>query len=199
VIRESEQGAEGAGGAVAGGAATGGAATGRAVAGGAVAAAPAGRSVAGVDLGFEGFYRREFPAAVRLAGLLTGSQSAAEDVVQDAMSGVYRSYDSLRAPQAYLRRSVVNGARSWLRDERRRREKAERAGLAEERNREPAEAGRELLEAIHCLPYRQQVVVVARYWGGWSEADIAAALGCRTGTVKSLGSRAMARLRAEVD
>ena len=41
-------------------------------------------------------------------------------------------------------------------------------------------------------------MIVARYWGGWSEAEIARALGCRPGTVKSLASRALDRLRGEV-
>jgi DNA-directed RNA polymerase specialized sigma24 family protein len=42
------------------------------------------------------------------------------------------------------------------------------------------------------------VVIVARYWLGWSEAEIARALDCRPGTVKSLASRALAQLRQEV-
>jgi RNA polymerase sigma factor (sigma-70 family) len=145
--------------------------------------------------GFEGFYRREYGGAVRLAALLTGSQSAAEDIVQDAMSAVYRAFESLSVPEAYLRRAVVNGARSWLRDERRRRDKASRLGW----ERVAADGvDRDVMEAIGRLPYRQQVVVVARYWGGWSEAEIAAALGCRQGTVKSLAARAIARLRKEL-
>jgi len=41
-------------------------------------------------------------------------------------------------------------------------------------------------------------VIVGRYWGGWSEAEIANSLGCRPGTVKSLASRALNRLRREV-
>jgi RNA polymerase sigma factor (sigma-70 family) len=145
--------------------------------------------------GFDGFYRREYGRAVRLAGLLTGSQPAAEDVVQDAMSAVYRAFESLSVPEAYLRRAVVNGARSWLRDERRRRDKAFRLGS----ERTVADGvDRDVMKAIRRLPYRQQVVVVARYWGGWSEAEIAAVLGCRQGTVKSLAARAMARLRKEI-
>jgi DNA-directed RNA polymerase specialized sigma24 family protein len=42
-------------------------------------------------------------------------------------------------------------------------------------------------------------VIVTRYWAGWSEAEIAEALGCRPGTVKSLASRALDRLRKEVE
>ncbi|MGH9102676.1 MAG: RNA polymerase sigma factor, partial [Acidimicrobiales bacterium] len=56
----------------------------------------------------------------------------------------------------------------------------------------------ELFDLVGTLRYRQRVVIVARYWGGWSEAEIARMLGCRPGTVKSLASRALARLRQEV-
>ncbi|MGH3631081.1 MAG: sigma-70 family RNA polymerase sigma factor [Sciscionella sp.] len=145
---------------------------------------------------FADFYRLEYDRAVRLAWLLTGSQAAAEDVVQDAMTGVYRLFERLDAPGAYLHRAVVNGARSRSRDERRQRERVarlEREGAAVDVD----DAG--LLELISGLPYRQRVVIVGRYWAGWSEADIARALGCRRGTVKLLASRALNRLRQELE
>jgi DNA-directed RNA polymerase specialized sigma24 family protein len=41
-------------------------------------------------------------------------------------------------------------------------------------------------------------VIVTRYWLGWSEAEIAQALNCRPGTVKSLASRALSQLRQEI-
>jgi RNA polymerase sigma factor (sigma-70 family) len=144
---------------------------------------------------FEDFYRREYEQAVRLAWLLTGSRAGAEDVVQDAMSGVYRSFERVESAGGYLRRAVVNRARSWQRDERRQRDR--RTLLAHERiGIDTVDRG--LLDAVGRLPYRQRVVIVTRYWGGWSESDIARALGCRPGTVKSLASRALTRLRTEV-
>lgn len=145
---------------------------------------------------FADFYRLEYDQAVRLAWLLTGSQAAAEDVVQDAMTGVYRSFDQLQSPDAYLHRAVVNRARSRSRDERRQQERVARL-VREHAAIDPDDVG--LLELIGRLPYRQRVVVVGRYWAGWSEADIARALGCRRGTVKSLASRALNRLRNELE
>jgi RNA polymerase sigma factor (sigma-70 family) len=145
---------------------------------------------------FSDFYRLEYDRAVRLAWLLTGSQAAAEDVVQDAMTGVYRLFDQLQSPGAYLHRAVVIRARSRSRDERRQQERVARL-IHEHAATDPDDAG--LLELIGRLPYRQRVVVVGRYWAGWSEADIAQALGCRRGTVKSLASRALNRLRNELE
>lgn len=151
-------------------------------------------SAAKAGEGFADFYRREHDASMRLAWLLTGSRAAAEDVVQDAMTSVFRAYDRIAWPSAYLRRSVVNATRSRARDERRHRERLlHREPLPAD---EPGDAA--LLESIAELPYRQRVVIVARYWGGWSEQEIARVLGCRPGTVKSLASRALNRLRTEV-
>jgi DNA-directed RNA polymerase specialized sigma24 family protein len=55
---------------------------------------------------------------IRMAVLLLGDQSSAEDVVQDAFLGLYRGASRLRDPAnavAYLRTSVLNGCRSVLR------------------------------------------------------------------------------------
>ena len=51
---------------------------------------------------------------------------------------------------------------------------------------------------IATLPARQQTVVVLRYYGDWTTAEIADALGTRPGTVKSLLHRALARLRDQL-
>ena len=56
----------------------------------------------------------------------------------------------------------------------------------------------ELLDAVDALPYRQKAVIVLRYYEDLRERDIATALGCRPGTVKSLASRALQRLAQEI-
>ena len=145
---------------------------------------------------FSDFYRREYERAVRLAWLLTGSQSVAEDAVQDAMTAMYRRFDGINSPRAYLRRSVINAAKSRQRNEQRWQER--RSLVDGERSAAESAADLELLDAIGRLPYRQRVVIVARYWGEWSELEIAQALDCRPGTVKSLASRALKRLRSEI-
>jgi DNA-directed RNA polymerase specialized sigma24 family protein len=63
------------------------------------------------------YVRHRLPL-VRMAILLVGDQASAEDVVQDAFIGLHRNRDKIRDPQAavgYLRRSVINHARSVLR------------------------------------------------------------------------------------
>jgi RNA polymerase sigma-70 factor (sigma-E family) len=147
-------------------------------------------------LAFEDFYRREYPRAVRLAFLLTRSGAAAEDVVQEAFAAAHRRFAGIESPTSYLRASVVNGCRRWhrtaARDERRLRR-----SLPIDTVTEPVSG--DLLDAVAALPYRQRAVIVLRYWADCSEQDIARALGCRPGTVKSLASRALTRLREEVE
>jgi RNA polymerase sigma-70 factor (sigma-E family) len=143
---------------------------------------------------FEHFYRSEHADAVRLAHLLTGSPTAAEDIVHDAFTRLHDRLPHLDRPAAYLRVTIVNLCRRWHRH--RHREMA-----ASSPNVEPATVtsdARELLDVLDALPYRLKAVLVLRYWADLSEADIADALGCRPGTVKTWAARGLARLRKEL-
>lgn len=142
----------------------------------------------------EEFYRARFPDAVRLAHLLSGDASIAEDIAQDAFDRVRRRFDRLAAPWPYLRVAVVNGCRSLHRSRLREATRIRKVGPALESQL----GARELLDAVDALPYRQKAVIVLRYYEDLSEADIAVVLGCRPGTVKSLASRALQRLSQEV-
>jgi RNA polymerase sigma factor (sigma-70 family) len=53
--------------------------------------------------------------------------------------------------------------------------------------------------AIRRLPARQRTVLVLRYHQDLPEQEVAKLLGIPVGTVKSLGSRAMARLRQDLE
>jgi RNA polymerase sigma-70 factor (sigma-E family) len=141
--------------------------------------------------------------AVRLAYLLTGDRSLAEDLVQDAFVKLAGRFADLRdsgAFEAYLRKTVVNLARMHFR-----RRRVERAYLDRER-REPARqatlpdvaAYEEMKEALLLLPHRQRAALVLRYYEDLSEAQIAEVLRCRPGTVKSLLSRGIAELRTHI-
>jgi RNA polymerase sigma factor (sigma-70 family) len=48
-----------------------------------------------------------------------------------------------------------------------------------------------VVQALGTLPARQREVLVLRYYGGLSEAEIAEATGISKGTVKSTASRAL--------
>jgi len=145
------------------------------------------------DQDFSDFYRVEYPGMVRLAVSLTGDVDRAEDIVQDAFARLHGRFASLDRPGGYLRTAVVN----LCRDQRRR-------GVLEQReSRRPAPGSlsleaSEMIDVLLHLPFKQRAVLVLRYWGDWTEAEIAEAVGCRPGNVKSLASRGLDTLRREV-
>jgi RNA polymerase sigma factor (sigma-70 family) len=51
---------------------------------------------------------------------------------------------------------------------------------------------------VEALAPRQRAVVVLRYYEDLSEQEIAAVLGCATGTVKATASAALRNLRAAI-
>jgi RNA polymerase sigma-70 factor (sigma-E family) len=141
-------------------------------------------------------YRERYVPMVRLAYLMVGSTTVAEDLVQDAFARMHRHWDNAEHPRAYLRTAVVNACRSHLR----------RLALERAYRRHPAALSDtvlphadELFDALAALPSRQRAALVLRFYEDLSEADIAVALGCRPGTVKSLLHRGLAELRRVVD
>lgn len=144
--------------------------------------------------GFGEFYSAEWHATVRLAALLTQQSAGADDLAQDAFTRVYLNWERATYPKAYLRATLVNVCRQWQRVKGR-----ERARLPLIARLDSVDfVAHELADAVAALPYRQRAVLVLRYYADFSEAEIAEALGCRSGTVKSLASRALARLRKEI-
>jgi RNA polymerase sigma-70 factor (sigma-E family) len=148
----------------------------------------------------EELYLRHAPDAVRLAYLLTGNRSLAEDLVQEAFVRVTGKLLHLRNPgdfHAYLRLSVVNLARSHGRHRSVERRYLERS--ADPRAQvviDPDPADRDAMRAALLeLPVRQRSAIVLRYYEDLSESQIADVLRCRPGTVKSLLSRGLERLR----
>jgi RNA polymerase sigma-70 factor (sigma-E family) len=158
-------------------------------------------------------YQAHALGLTRLAHVMLGDRTGAEDVVQEAFDGLYRHWDRLKdtrkAPQ-YLRSSVLNGCRTELRRGRRRgarlrydaADSAEPpAGGAEQSAEAAVMAGedrREVLAAITRLPNRQREVLVLRYYLDEPDADIASSLGITAGTVRSTLHRALASLGADL-
>jgi len=147
--------------------------------------------------GFDIVYSAQYLPLVRLAYLTTGCLPAAEDVVQDAFIEWYRRRDQVHHPVAYLRRAVVSRCVSWLR----RRALERRYGAAGYAEILVADAGDASVvrDALARLGHRQRAAVFLRYYLDLPEVEIAAALGCRPGTVKSLLHRALGVLREQLD
>ena len=152
-------------------------------------------------LTLEDLYRQHRMRFVRLAILLVDDPATAEDVVQEAFAGLHRHWSGLRdaaAALAYLRTAVVNGSRSVLR----RRKTAREYIPPHNVNARSAESlamltaeHQAVVRALAQLPDRQREVLVLRYYGGLSEAEIAEATGISRGTVKSTASRGLDALQ----
>ena len=145
---------------------------------------------------FAEVYRRERTSMVQLAWLLTRDAGVAEDVAQDAFTALFRAFDRVEHPAAYLRRSVVNGV--FMRTRQR---------VREERRNTLVMAGSPVTvdgptggvaDAMATLSMEQKTAVVLRYWAGLSDREIAEAMGVRPGTARSHLSRAAVRLRREL-
>lgn len=151
--------------------------------------------------GFEAFYRTTWRDAVRWATALTGSHAAGEDIAQSAFAAIGPRFGSLDDPTAYLRRTVVNLARTAHRTSERRGRREQRVGddraLRPVADGEPFDGGSDLLRRLALLPHDQHAALVLRFWADWDEAAIAAALGCRPATVRSHVKRALDTLRAD--
>jgi RNA polymerase sigma-70 factor (ECF subfamily) len=145
---------------------------------------------------------RALQVARRTALGVLGDPEAAADIAQDVAITAVRRAGSLRDPaalDAWLHRIAVRAA---LRESRRsgRRRAAERAGHdppgAPARDAQPVAGSLALLDG---LPARQRAALTLRYVHDLTDAEIARALRCRPGTVRSLLSRGRDAVRAAID
>jgi len=150
-------------------------------------------------------YTDHYNQLVRLACLLVHDVQTAEEVVQDAFEAMHEAWRRLRDTEkglSYLRQTVVNRSRSVLRH----RKVVDMHAPKPAPDEQSAEhAAMTLLErsavtsALRSLPMRQREAIVLRYYGDFSEADIAKAMGISRGAVKSHTARAMAALKSVLE
>lgn len=146
------------------------------------------------DQNLSALYLEERVRMVRLARLITGSNTLAEEVVQEAFTRLQARLEGIENPGGYLRAVVVNLCRTELR---RRGLEARRVASDEPSVILPPEID-ETWSAVCRLPFRQRTVLALRFYEDLSEAEIARVLDCRIGTVKSALHRGLARLRKEL-
>ncbi len=149
----------------------------------------------------EELFLRYAPGAFRLALLLTGDRSTAEDLVQEAFVRVVGRFGHLRngaSFETYLRRTIVNLTKNTWR--RRAVERAHPPSAIEVLEAHDAAVLERMVvwRTLQELTERQRVAIVLRFYEDLSEDDIASIMRCPTGTVRSLLSRGMAALRTEL-
>ena len=156
---------------------------------------------------YEQLVRTYQDLAARTAYVITGGAADAQDAAQEAFVKAYYSLGRFRAGapfRPWLLRIVANEAIN------RRRSAGRQVGLAlraaEGRLQDDAvpspegaalaqDEHRRLVAAMNLLRPEDRLVIAYRYWFDLSESEMADALGCARGTVKSRLSRALTRLR----
>jgi RNA polymerase sigma factor (sigma-70 family) len=148
---------------------------------------------------FADAYPRLFADSYRVAYRLLGDRAEAEDVAAETCA---RAYSRWRSIVDYAEPWCVRVAGNQALDVLRARARAARRGQEPRPGRDAVADSVDRLDlyaALSQLPRRQREVVVLRYLGDQSEEQTAALLGLSVGSVKTHGSRGIARLREAVE
>jgi RNA polymerase sigma-70 factor (ECF subfamily) len=145
----------------------------------------------GSEADFDRLYRNTYRRILGTLITLLGDPAAAEDCTQDTFERAYKSWATWRpdAPvEAWLHRIAINVAVSD-----RRRHRLRQAGELVRRLGRPAPTPdpatlaerSDLIRELRKLPTKQAAALVMRYYHGYSNVEIAAALGVPEQTVAS--------------
>jgi RNA polymerase sigma factor (sigma-70 family) len=157
---------------------------------------------------YEALVQQYQELAFRVAYQVTGNAADAEDAAQEAFVNAYYAFGRFRAGapfKPWLLQIVANEARNRRTSARRRSALAERALAAQpsgeaapspEKAAEASEFRATLIATLRQLRDDDRLVLAYRLFFDLSEEEMATALNCPRGTVKSRLSRALARLRA---
>lgn len=145
---------------------------------------------------FDDFYRHERDRIARALAVTVGDGHVAAEATDEAMARAYQRWRKVGGydnPSGWVYRVALNWAISHL-DRKRREPQPDPAWPIEiDPPAEPTVAA-----AIASLPVDQRAVIVCRFHLGLSEAETAAALRIRAGTVKSRQHRALQKLQQQL-
>lgn len=153
---------------------------------------------------FDRLYRSSFNRVLYTIYGILGDRAAAEDCAHDAFVRAFKAWKTWKpdAPaEAWLHRIAINVAYNHLRQKR----LGEVGELVRRLGRpgpgqDPAAVveGGELFRALRRLPPDQAAAVILRHHHGYSNREIAFALGAPESTIASRLAKAKERLRAEL-
>jgi RNA polymerase sigma-70 factor, ECF subfamily len=146
------------------------------------------------------FVLTEYPRVVAAVALVSGSESAAEDAVQEALLRAWdrsrRGYE-IGSVAGWVTTVALNLSRSGLRRIIAERKARHRLGM---RSADAPSADRlDVARAVSLLPRRQREVVVLRYLLDMTTSEAAETMRVSEGTVKSQLARARAALATMLD
>ena len=149
---------------------------------------------------FEAFFGEHYESVFRGLSVAFRDPLLAEEAVQEAFTRAYTRWERVSAmerPAGWVYVVALRVARRRRRD------------LFGDPTRRPASVERDLAvevvdrvmlqAAIERLPNRQRIALVLRYYAGLPMGEIATAMGCALGTVKSTLHAAHTRLALDLD
>jgi RNA polymerase sigma-70 factor (ECF subfamily) len=153
---------------------------------------------------FDALYRASYPRVLRTLTGILGDRTTAEECVQEAFVRAFKAWPRWRpdAPaEAWVHRIAINVATSHRRREAVRllRERVIAVGREPTAPELDPNDSSDLLNALRRLPARQAAAIVLRHVHGYTNREIAAALGVAESTIASRLASARARLRADLE
>jgi RNA polymerase sigma factor (sigma-70 family) len=150
---------------------------------------------------FAAFCVEEHPRLVGALSLYCGDRAVAEELAQDALSRACRDWSKIRhlgSPGAWTHRVAINLANSYFRRaaaEMRAKQRLQGEEIARtESSLDPA-TSLDIRKAVASLPRRQRTALILRYYVDLPVSEVAKAMDCPEGTVKTLTRKSIASLR----
>lgn len=152
---------------------------------------------------FDRLYQAAYPRVFRTLAAMLGDPAAAEDCAQDAFLKAFRAWPKWKgdAPaEAWLHRIGINTALSYIRSRKLREvgELIRRLGVPIEPDPEDQATGGLVMAEIRRLPAKQAAAVILRHLHGYTNREIAAALGEPESTIGTRLMVAKQTLRARL-
>lgn len=143
---------------------------------------------------FTAFFRQTYPRVVGFLLTLGGDRQDAEDAAQEAFVHAYRTWDSIKQPQAWVRTVALRAQMRNFQRDRRAWNLPDEFDSSISDVTESALEQQKVLQLLRSLPSRQRVTL-ALYYDGLSLSEIADILQVSRGTVGVHLHRARQQLR----
>jgi len=145
---------------------------------------------------FEEFFDEYYDEVRRALVVALGDPALAEDSAQDAFARAYANWRRVSAMERPAGWVYVVALRGGRRNRARRVESPDPSPVPDAFG--PVEERERLEPLLQRLPERQRIAIVLRYLADLPLANVAAAMGCAVGTVKSTLHTALASLRVDM-
>jgi RNA polymerase sigma factor (sigma-70 family) len=162
------------------------------------------RACSGEPEAFGELYELYAKDLYRYACYVLGSRQFAQDAVQDAVCAAFMQIASLRNPEAFkawLFKILSNTCTKYITEKSRQRNTVPFDDDMEETLEAPStlDSSFEMQEVFACLAYDERQIVLLAVLEGYTSSEISTILGCPAGTVRSKLSRALKKMRTELE